>query len=215
MLTPDPNTITSTTNSNDTTWVSANIGRGITARTNVLRSILATTLATALLALGSIQLAHAADKPVTDNVFVRDSFSNSQVEIALSQVALEKSANARTKKVAKTIIKDNGSANQKLRELASTRRLEIPTQLDKDQIQQVEQLKNSDRKNIDALYSRHMQQTLVESIQLFDQVAKNPRADAELRVFAAQRLPLFKKQQQMLQKIAGDAPKVAQRQAGL
>jgi putative membrane protein len=181
------------------------------ARMQMLWWFLACTLTAALLT--GAQLTHAVDKPVTDDAFVRDSFSNAQVEIAMSKVALEKSTNPSTKKLAKKIIKEHGSANEKLRALASTRKLAIPTELDKAQMQQLEQLKTSDKKNFDALYRQHLQQTHVESIQLFDQVAKNPRADAELRVFASQRLPLYKKQQQMLEKIAGGTPKSAQRQA--
>lgn len=188
-----------------------NICREIDAHVQMLWWFLACAM-TALL-IASTQLAHAAEKPITDDSFVRDSFSNAQVEIAMSKVALEKSANPNTKKLAKTIIKDNGSANEKLRALASTRKVAVPTELDKAQMQQLEQLKNSDKKNFDALYSQHLQQTHVESIQLFDQVAKNPRADAELRVFASQRLPLYKKQQQLLEKIAGATAKSTQRQA--
>jgi putative membrane protein len=181
------------------------------ARMQMLWWFLACAFTAALLT--GAQLAHAADKPLTDGDFVRDSFSNAQVEIAMSKVALEKSTNPSTKKLAKTIIKEHGSANEKLRALASTRKFEIPTALDKAQMQQLEQLKASDKKNFDALYRQHLQQTHVESIQLFDGVAKNPRADAELRVFASQRLPLYKKQQQMLEKIAGDTTKSVQRQA--
>lgn len=192
--------------------------RQLDMRMKRLRSLVTTTATAVLLSVGAIQLAHAADKPapVTDNSFVQDSFNSAQVEIAMSQVALEKSTNPTTKKLAKTIIKENATANEKLRVLASTRKLTVATELDKQQLQQLEQLKNSDKKNFDALYSQQLQRTHVESIQLFDQVAKNPRADAELRVFASQRLPAFKKQQQMLEKIAGSTPaKPAQRQAAL
>jgi putative membrane protein len=181
----------------------------------VLRSSLTALLMTLVFALGAAQLAHAAGKPLTDKEFVRDSFSNAQIEIAMSQVALEKSTSASTKKLAKTIIKENGAANEKLRALASTRRVDVPGQLSEGQLQQLQQLKNSDKKSFDALYSQHLQQTHVASIQLFDQVARNPRADAELRVFASQRLPAFKKQQQQLDKIAGNTGKAAQRQAAL
>lgn len=191
------------------------IRRTFNKRVYELRTVMTTALTATLLSLGTVQLAHAVDKPVTDNVFVQDSFSNAQAEIAMSKVALEKSTNPTTKKLAKTIIKDTGSANEKLRSLATTRKLALPEALDKAQLQQLEQLKSSDKKNFDALYSQHLQQIRVASIQLFDQVAKNPRADAELRVFASQRLPAIKKQQQMLEKIAGNSGKPAQRQAAL
>ena len=191
----------------------SSIRRELDAGVEVMRSLLTNVFMTTLLALGCIQLAHAADKSITDKSFVQDTFSNAQIEIAMSKVALEKSTNSNTKKLAKTIIKDNGSANEKLLALASTRKLTVPTQLDQEQMQQLEQLKSSDKKSFDILYSQHLQQTHVESIQLFDQVAKNPRADAELRVFASQRLPSYKKQQQMLEKIAGDSGKAAPRQA--
>lgn len=207
MLTHD----TAPTSSHHPKVICSNIRLELNPRLQMLWWFLACALSAALLT--GAQLAQAATKPITDDAFVRDSFSNAQVEIAMSKVALEKSANPSTKKLAKAIIKDQGSANEKLRALASTRRLTVPTELDKAQMQQLEQLKTSDKKSFDALYRQHLQQTHVESIQLFDQVAKNPRADAELRVFASQRLPLYKKQQQMLEKIAGDTTKSVQRQA--
>lgn len=170
-----------------------------------------TVVLASLFAAGSAHIAHAAPGTITDKDFVQEAFSNAQVEIELSRVAVEKGANARTKKLAKTIIKENSAANAQLRTLAATRKLELPAQLDKDQQQRVEQLKQSDRKAFDATYRKELEQMHVASIQLFDKVAKNPRSDAELRVFASQRLPLYKKQQEMLEKIGASAAKVAQR----
>lgn len=177
---------------------------------NLFRWFLAAALVAC--AISAVPVARADNKPVADNIFIQDSFTNAHTEIAMSQIALEKSTNARTKKLAKAIIKDNNAANAQLRTLANTRKLTIPTQLDKDRQQQVELLRNSSKENFDTVYRQQMQQTHVAAIQLFDNVAKNPRADAELRVFASQRLPLFKKHQQMLEKIGAEPVKVAQRQ---
>lgn len=178
-----------------------------------LGAFLAAAALSLALAAATAPLAHAKNEPVTDRSFVQDTFSNSQIDTAISKVALQKSASQQTKKLAKAVIKENDTANVKLRELAAARKVDIPTALDKEQQQQLAQLQSSDPKTVDTLYRQHMQQTLTESQQLFDQVAKNPRADAELRVFASQRLPAIKKQQQMLDKMSASAPKVAQRQA--
>lgn len=180
---------------------------------NLFRWFLATALVAC--AIGAAPVVRADNKPVADNVFIQDSFTNAQTEIEMSRVALEKSANARTKKLAKAIIKDNNAANAQLLTLANTRRLTIPTQLDKDRQQQIELLRGSSKENFDTVYRQQIQQMHVAAIQLFDNVAKNPRADAELRVFASQRLPLFKKHQQMLEKIGAQPVKVAQRQPGV
>lgn len=179
---------------------------------NLFRWFLAAALVACV--IGAVPVVRADTKPIADNVFIQDSFTNAQTEIEMSKVALEKSTNTRTKKLAKAIIKDNSAANAQLRALATTRRLTIPAQLDKDRQQQIEQLRNSSKENFDTVYRQHMQQTHVAAIELFDNVAKNPRADAELRVFASQCLPLFKKHQQMLEKIGGEPVKVAQRQPG-
>lgn len=167
------------------------------------------------IALGNAPLVRADNQPITDTMFIQDSFSAAQVEIEMSRVALAKSTNARTKKLAKAIIKENSAANDQLRILASSRKLTVPAQLDDDRRQQIEQLKSASKGNFDTAYRQQMQQTHVAAIELFDKVAKNPRADAELRVFASQRLPLFKKHQQMLEKIGGEPVKVTQRQPGI
>jgi putative membrane protein len=183
---------------------------------NNVQNLLRWFLAAALIAcaIGAAPVVRADDKPITDNVFIQDSYTNAQTEIEMSRVALEKSANTRTKKLAKAIIKANSAANAQLRTLANTRKLTIPAQLDKDRQQQIEQLKISSRENFDSVYRQQMQQIHVAAIQLFDNVAKNPRADAELRVFASKRLPQFKKHQQMLEKIGGQPVVVTQRQPG-
>lgn len=157
----------------------------------------------AVVALACTPFVHA-DQPMTDQEFVQNSFNNIQMESEMSRVALEKSTNARTKKLARTIIKDNDAATVKLRSLAAPRRLDVPAQLDKEGQQQVAQLKSAAPKDLDALYRQQMAQAHGAAAQLFDKVAANPRADAEFRVFASQRLPQIKKQQQQLEKIAGE-----------
>lgn len=176
---------------------------------------LRTLLLAALFALACVPFVHA-DQPMTDQEFVHNSFNNIQIESEMSRVALAKSTNARTKKLAKAIIKDNDAATAKLRSLAAPRRLDVPAQLDKSGQQQVAQLKNAAPKDFDALYRQQMAHAHGAAAQLFDKVAANPRADAEFRVFASQRLPQIKKQQQQLEKIAGEpgakAAKITPRQ---
>lgn len=157
---------------------------------------------------------HAAEKqPITDDTFVHEAFASAQAEIILSQIALEKSQNGGLKKIAKIIIKDNHAANDQLRTLADARKLPVPTVLNKDNQQKIEQLKNIDKENFDTTYRGNIQRTHDIAIELFDRVAKNPRADAELRVFATQRLALYKKHSQMIAKLNLPPAKVAQQQA--
>lgn len=175
-----------------------------------VRTLAMTSAMTSLFAFGAVQWAHANPPTITDKDFVQEAFSSAQVEIELSRVAVQQGANARTKKLANTIIKENSDANTKLRALAATRKMNLPAQLDKDQQQRVDQLKQSNPKTFDAAYREQLEQSHEAAIALFDKVAKNPASDAELRVFASQRLPQFKKHEQMLEKIGGSS-KVAQR----
>lgn len=166
----------------------------------------------AIAAMFIVATAHAASPGgVTDKDFVQEAFATAQVEIEMSRVVADKGIDTRTKKLAKTIIRENSAANSQLQTLASTRRLDLPRELEKEQLQRIEQLKQADQKTLDAIYREQLVQTHSASIQLFDQVAKNPRADAELRVFASKRLPLYRKQQQTLEKIDAASAKVAQR----
>jgi putative membrane protein len=162
-----------------------------------------------LLVIGSAST--FAAEPITDDVFIRDAFASAQTEISLSQLALQKSTNAGVKKFAKAIIKDHSAANDQLRTLAASRKLSVPTALSRDGQQQIENFKNIDTKGFDAAYREQIQQTHTSAIELFDQVAKNPRADAELRVFASKRLPLYKKHNQMIDKLNVAPVKIAQR----
>jgi putative membrane protein len=157
-------------------------------------------------------LTYAAE-PITDDVFIRDAFSSAQTEISISQLAVEKSTNPAVKKFAKTVIKDHTAANDQLRTLAGSRKLAVPTTLGRDDQKQIENLKNIDKESFDTAYRQQIQQTHNSAIELFDQVAKNPRADAELRVFASKHLPLYKKHNKMIDKLNASPVKIAERKA--
>ena len=177
---------------------------------NYFRSVRAVSFAL-LSILISPALHAAANQPITDDEFVREAFAGAKSEIILSQIALDKSRNSGVKKIANTIIKDNNAANQQLRELADARRLEVPTALDKDDQQQIDRLRSVDKEGVDRAYREKIQQTHSVAMELFDRVAKNPRSDAEFRVFATKRLALYKKHSQMIDKLNLAPAKVAQR----
>jgi len=181
--------------------------RAISSRSNWISGL---AFSSVLLCAALSAPLHAADKqPITDDIFLREAFVSARTEIILSKIALEKSRNSGVKKIAKVIIADNSAANDQLRVLAAARKLGVPILLDKDDQQQIEQLKNSDKESLDTTYRGNIQRTHDIAMELFDRIAKNPRADAEFRVFATQRLTLYKKHSQMIAKLnltPGKAP---------
>jgi putative membrane protein len=178
---------------------------------NIMVVVFAALLAVA--AIVAAPVARADNAPITDDGFVRDAFLSNQTEIEISQVVLAKSHNAKVKKLAKGMIKDYTQANTQLRTLAAGKNLAVPTLLDNSHKTQVEQFKNVDNEQLDASYRTQIQQHHDAAIALYDRVAKNPRSDAELRVFAFKMLPVLHKYQQAVAQLNTAPIAVASRKA--
>jgi putative membrane protein len=168
---------------------------------------------TVLFSLAAAQTIRAENAPITDDGFVRDAFLSNQTEIEISSIAVEKSHNAGVKKLAKAIIKDYTTANAELRSLAAPKRLEVPALLDSSHKAQVEQLKSIDNQAFDTRYRAQIQQHHDAAIAMYDRIAKNPRSDAELRVYASKMLPVLQKYQKAVVKMSGAPIAVANRKA--
>jgi putative membrane protein len=153
--------------------------------------------------------ASAVDAPLTDDGFVRDAILSNQTDIEISKVMMERSKNTSLKKLAKTIIKDQDAANTQLRSLAAAKNLPIPPALNDYRRQQVDKFKSSGAAALEASYREQIQQCHSAAIVLYERVAKNPRSDAELRVFAFKMLPILRKHQQAIAKAGGSPIAVA------
>lgn len=116
--------------------------------------------------------------------FYESAASANQFEIDASKLALERSKDADIQAFAKTMVKDHTDAAQKLTNLATSKDVELPTQLLKRHQVMLDGLKEKDAgPAFDDDYRMKMVLAHKEAVSLFDQSAKES-PDPDIRRFA-------------------------------
>lgn len=116
--------------------------------------------------------------------FYESAASANQFEIDASKLALERSKNADIQSFAKTMVKDHTEAAQKLTNLATSKSVDLPTQLLKRHQVMLDGLKEKEAGSaFDDDYRMKMVLSHKEAVSLFDQSAKES-PDPDIRKFA-------------------------------
>jgi putative membrane protein len=123
--------------------------------------------------------------------FVEDASAKGVAEIEAGKLAQEKGTSADVKTFAAQMIKDHTAANEKLKTIAQSKKLEISDDamlLDKAKAMILE-LRGA--KSFDQAYANNQVKAHEQTIELFEEEAKNGK-DAELKAFATATLPALK-----------------------
>lgn len=139
------------------------------------------------LALGS-QAALAAQDA---DDFVEDASAKGIAEVEAGKLADEKGQSQKVKDFAQTMIKDHTAANQKLKAIAQSKKLEVSDDaqlMDKAKAMILE-LRNAS--SFDRAYANNQVKAHEATIALFEEQAANGE-DAELKAFASETLPKLK-----------------------
>lgn len=151
---------------------------------------LAHTFKSSALALALTLGCHSAFAAQTAQGFVDDASAAGVGEIAAGKLAQEKGVAPDVKAFADMMVKDHTEANEKLKTIAQSKKLEVsadPTVGDK-----VKQLILDQRdESFDLAYANNQVEAHKKAVELFEEEAKNGQ-DPELKAFAAQTLPKLK-----------------------
>ena len=116
--------------------------------------------------------------------FYESAGSANQFEIEASKLALERSKDADIQSFARTMVKDHTDASQKLTNLATSKNVELPTELLKRHQIMLDSLKEKEAgPAFDEEYRMKMVMSHKEAVSLFDQSAKES-PDPDIRKFA-------------------------------
>lgn len=133
--------------------------------------------------------------------FVEDASAKGVAEIEAGKLAQEKGTSADVKTFAQQMIKDHTEANQKLKTLAQTKKLEISDDamlLDKAKAMILE-LRGA--KSFDQAYANNQVVAHEQTIELFEEEIKDGK-DADLKKFATDTLPKLKEHLEHAKKLA-------------
>jgi len=151
---------------------------------------------------------HASTKAgavsAADRTFMLKAAGSGLYEVEASRLAAERARSSAVKNFAQSMVSDHEKANQELMALASARGVSLPQQLPADKRKEVDRL--SKAKNFDAEYMRN---TGVKehkaAVALFEKASKSAK-DAELKAWAAEKLPTLRAHLAHAQKTKPDSP---------
>jgi putative membrane protein len=136
-----------------------------------------------------------------DEKFVKEAAVNAAGELELGRLAAQKAANDEVKQFAQRVVDDQGKAGDQLKAMASQRSIDVPAELDGKHKKAVERLSKLSAEEFDRAYMRQMLDDRKKSVDQFRKAASAAR-DSEVKMFAAQTLPMLEEQLRTAQQFA-------------
>lgn len=167
-------------------------------------------LSPALAALLVAGAAHAADEPHKDKSFMKDAAESGLAEVEASKMAAEASQNTQVKGFADQMVQDHTKANDELKALAASKKVDLPTEPGLMERGELKLLKGDKAEKFDKRYSEHFGVKAHEkTIKLFEKEAKDGK-DPDVKAWAEKTLPTLRHHLEMardLEKSTGGTKK--------
>lgn len=125
-----------------------------------------------------------------DRDFMTKAAKGGMLEIALGNEEAQKGANADAKAMGGKIAQDHTAADNELKQIAQTKHLDLPTELDSDQKSTIDKLSKLSGAKLDKEYAKDMVDDHEDDVKAFEKAAKDVQ-DPELRAWAAKTLPVL------------------------
>ncbi len=155
------------------------------------------SLAAALLFGAS--LAAAADKlSMGDSRFIKDAASGGLLEVELGRLAAEKAASQQVKDFGKKMEQEHGKANTELKQLASSKNVQIADKLDGKHKSTYDRLAKLSGERFDREYMKTMIDDHKADVDKFKKEAEKAN-DSDVKSFAAKTLPTLEKHLELAQ----------------
>ena len=143
-------------------------------------------------------------KPASADVaFMKQAAENGHAEVESSRMALQKSPDPQVKRFAQTMVDDHQKAGAELKQLASSKGVEVPAEPSLIQRAKLKLLSASDGAEFSRNYMESMGvEAHKETIELFQKAATGAQ-DPDVKAFATKTLPTLKKHLSMAQELHG------------
>jgi putative membrane protein len=140
--------------------------------------------------LCSLSLAASAQtKPShSDVAFMKKAAAGGLAEVELGKIADRKAANERVKQFALRMVADHSKANSELGAIASSKGVQLPTEMDKSTRKEADKLQKLVGPDFDRAYMAHMVADHRKDLKEFRKEAKSGK-DADVKSFAARTRP--------------------------
>lgn len=143
----------------------------------------------AFLALvGFVSFVFAMEVTKQDSKFMMQAASSDMMEIATSNMALQKSQNADVRRFAQMMIDDHTKTSDQLKSIAATKNVTLPAEMDSKHRAMVDKLSGVSADKFDMEYMKMQVKAHEAAVKLF-QTESNKGTDADVKGFAAANLP--------------------------
>lgn len=137
----------------------------------------------------------------TDRKFMQEAAIGNEAEIQLGQMAQQKSSNPAVKAFGERMIKDHSNADDKLKNVAASQHISLPTNLDPEHQDAAARLSKLSGKEFDQAYMQLMVQEHTKDVDKFKTEASAAHDDT-VKQFAAATLPVLESHLNEAQQIA-------------
>jgi len=140
----------------------------------------------------------AAKLAGADKTFVEKAAIGGMAEVQLGNLAQQKAASEDVKKFAARMVQDHSKANDELKQIASTKGVQLPSGLDKKHQSDMDRLQKMSGADFDKAYMSHMVDDHKHDVADFKKEA-NSGNDSDIKGFASKTLPTLEEHLQLAQ----------------
>src|SRR5689334_13843978 len=130
----------------------------------------------------------SAKKSSADNTFVTKAAIGGMAEVKLGTLAKEKASNADVKAFGQQMVDDHSKANDELKQLASSKGITLPTDLDAKNQAEYDRLSKLSGAEFDRMYMQHMVSDHKEDVSEFRRESQRG-SDPDVKAWAGKTLP--------------------------
>ena len=138
-----------------------------------------------------------------DQKFLMDAAMGGLMEVELGRWAAQVGTSPEVKQFGQRMIDDHSKANTELAQLASSKGVTLPTQLDEKHQREVSKIARMKGADFDRAYSKAMLGDHEKDVKEFEKQSTNA-ADADVKAFAAKTLPTLQEHLQMVRALPGN-----------
>jgi putative membrane protein len=139
-----------------------------------------------------------------DQKFITNAVGAGLVEVQLGRWAAQNGTSPEVKQFGKQMIEHHSKANTELMQLASSKGLTLPTELDEKQLREVTKVSRLTGADFDKAFSKKMLKDHEGAVSDFEKQSTNGD-DADVKAFAAKALPTLQEHLQMARALPANA----------
>jgi putative membrane protein len=131
-----------------------------------------------------------------DRKFVEEAAAGGMAEVEMGQLASQRAQSGEVKQFAQRMVQDHSKANDELKQVASSKGIQLPGQTDKSHQKKMDKLQKLSGADFDKAYMDDMVKDHKKDVKEFQKQSKSAK-DADVKGFAAKTLPTLQEHLQM------------------